>query len=1269
MSTLDALRLLSDGKFHRLGDDLLRRLEPRYRRLRTHGLNEEDESIKGQPDSYVGDTANSCTVAVCYTTERQGWWNKVVQDVKDVVSTSPSVEEIVAVIPHNADRDGPKKASVDWLSKARAGAGAASFRLIDGRDLSHYLDTDHQDLRYEHLRIPYSRLSAASILASSRIGTASALEAIRASGRYDPTRYAARSADRELYHLWQSCLREDRLSGGGRIAPVRMIGLVNDSGVGKTSLICSFAESLAAVLPVLLVQARDLSLATEDALVAHTIHALQGVLEPAVRVAEEAALTKHLAGAMPLTLILDGLDEAHNPDAVRKAITFWLRSRLGQVSVLIVTSRPEFWRTCHDLFWKRWMPRPATADSRSPVKVSGSSPDDAAALDGEARLPDRFTDAELEAAWVRAGQQRADLYALRAEAREELRHPFTLRVYLDLCSQGGSRPPVVTRSDLMESWLSQRLQAEAVPTERITPQHFQQALRIVATRIDAAKSGSISVDELRDAPRFDPTHPPGPVVQRLIDTNILESLLGDADRIRFAVEAVQDFYRAEADVEDIRADPAAVGKRFTELRFTDAYPRLLRVGRRLANDTVRHLFVQQLAATDPRKAAVVLGGAPLQYAPEVRAEVAEALGQDILASHRVRAAFAITLLGDLDCPEVVDVLRRRLFPPAAPHRYLNSVGARAFAKLGDPAAAEFVYRWDLFGVDYYFPEKLSLFRQARPEFQHALGDYAARHLISASETREHARAVSVLAYLGDERLVEHLRERIAENRMLEEYENHALVALGSRAAGALFVQSVRSVGEQLATISDDAANNDKRYKLTEPLSAHTADIRYLVTQVFENYLLQLIEDKDHTISWIGCGWAKGGRVASLLHAIAVASARHKWVDYPDRMGARSIMTADLWLDCWRAVTDSSVRKELLKLLPLYPTAKIEEVLLDCLESRDFRNQAARALGEYGALRSAPLLRRTLLEESGDDTKWDKMAAADALGRLRDEAAIPLLQSLAVEHPNSDAALFAITSLGSLGTPEAEAALCDLLRRGVGEDRVVQGLILCGSQSALAISIAKAKEKPEGPRWLCEQLGCLSWIRGWRRGQYYTHIHTAELVEYLEATYQPGSPTQNWKLVDSFRQIDSPDVRRLLRKWAERRGTAEDPLVREDRQSRMSAMCYWELAERGDESAIAYVLENTTSENDAMYVHIAEYQLPHFRSSAVAAEVRQRLSVATTQSQIVRMLSLLGRFGDPSDAELLRQFLTHSDDLVANVACESLLRLTDPLLVPEDWREV
>lgn len=414
MSTLNALQRLSDGQFHRLGDDLLPRLEPRYRQLRTHGLNERGESIIGQPDSYVGATANSCSIAVCYTVQRKGWWNKVVDDVKGAVTASPSVEEIVAVIPYNADRDRPKRTQKgDWLANARAAAGRASFRLIHGPEMAQLLDTDHQDLRHQHLGIPYSRLNGPSILASARASTATVIEAIRKGGRYDPGRYAARSADRELYRLWQQCLRKGR-DGAQRIESVRMIALVNDSGVGKTSLVCSFAASLGAVLPVVLVQARDLGFGSEDALVAYVIHALQGVLDPGVRVGEEVAVMRHLPITMPLTLIVDGLDETHAPDAVRKAITYWLRSRLGPASVLIVTSRSEFWRTCSDQYWRRWMAR-AMSDERSPTPVAERSGIERIDPDAEEGLPDRFTEIELETSWVKAGRYRAELYALSQE--------------------------------------------------------------------------------------------------------------------------------------------------------------------------------------------------------------------------------------------------------------------------------------------------------------------------------------------------------------------------------------------------------------------------------------------------------------------------------------------------------------------------------------------------------------------------------------------------------------------------------------------------------------------------------------------------------------------------------------------------------------------------------------------------------------------------------------------------------------------------------------
>ena len=239
MTTHDALRKLSDAKFHALGDDVLRRLEPRYYRLRTHGLNAAGRSIKGQPDSYVGNTAAACSIAVCYTTQKQRWWKKVIDDIAEARAASPAVEEIVAVIPHNVDRDGPAgNEKNEWQARAAEAAGSASLRLIDGREIAQLLDDDFQDIRYEHLGLPYSRISASSILQAAQLGTSATVEAIRSSGRYDPDRYIQRRADHEVYDLWQRCLKkESEEEDGRRVFRVRFIALVNDAGIGKTSLV------------------------------------------------------------------------------------------------------------------------------------------------------------------------------------------------------------------------------------------------------------------------------------------------------------------------------------------------------------------------------------------------------------------------------------------------------------------------------------------------------------------------------------------------------------------------------------------------------------------------------------------------------------------------------------------------------------------------------------------------------------------------------------------------------------------------------------------------------------------------------------------------------------------------------------------------------------------------------------------------------------------------------------------------------------------------
>ena len=728
MTTLDAIQRLSDGMFHRLCDDVLRRIEGRYKRLRPHGINDRGESIVGKPDSYVGETAATCDIAFCYSVERRGWWNKAIRDVQETVAACSSVKEIVFATARNVDREGPQDKRIDWLGKATAAAGAATLRTVDGRELALYLDEDHQDLRYEHLRIPYSRLSEQSIQISCRESNEQTIAALRSSGRYDPQRYTPRAADASFSPSGSKALHR-KSSGASGTDPVRLIALINDSGVGKTSLLSSFVQSVSSVLPAILLEARNIAFASEDALVNHVIHALQGVLDPQARVGEEAAISHHLARDRPLTVVLDGLDESNDPASVRRVISYWLNSKLGKVSLLVVSARPEFWLRCMDPGWRRSLPQSRPDDHAAGIPLGRSPVERHDPLRGN-RLPDRFTQHELEGAWEHGGQAPERLFAPSNRFREELRHPFTLRIYLDLISGPGAAVAVSTRSELMGLWLDRRLEAEATRGgQRLSKEILQTALRIIATRIAESGDASSAVDALSGVPRFDATHPPGPVVEQLLNANILETLPGAPDRIRFAIEAVQDFYRAEADVADIVTAPEHMAERLSQSLFSDIAPRLTRIGQLLATQEVRHRFVDCLAGFDVHMAAVVLQSATTQYTPEVRQRVTADLAREITNRYRVRAAFALEMLSTLPCAESQGCLTTHLLPPAEPHFALKTVGGIACIRLGYIPGIPIAYQWPHFGIRrdrtaYYFKDVLGLVRNADSDFKAAFAEYA-----------------------------------------------------------------------------------------------------------------------------------------------------------------------------------------------------------------------------------------------------------------------------------------------------------------------------------------------------------------------------------------------------------------------------------------------------------------------------------------------------------------------------------------------------------------
>ena len=166
----------------------------------------------------------------------------------------------------------------------------------------------------------------------------------------------------------------------------------------------------------------------------------------------------------------------------------------------------------------------------------------------------------------------------------------------------------------------------------------------------------------------------------------------------------------------------------------------------------------------------MLRAAPRRYSPDIRARIADELGRQISVTLPCPGGH-----GDQLCSarwivrKPSRLWRACLLPPADTHRHLKSIGATAFTKLGYAPAAEFVYRWNDFGLRshddiYFFKELLGIIREASLDFRHALADVALQQVSNPSGTPDHVKAVAVLAYLGDGRLVSHLESRLSVER-------------------------------------------------------------------------------------------------------------------------------------------------------------------------------------------------------------------------------------------------------------------------------------------------------------------------------------------------------------------------------------------------------------------------------------------------------------------------------------------------------------------------
>ncbi len=1238
MTTLDEIQQLSDGAFHRLCDEVLARFDPRYRRIRPHGVNPSGDSIKGQPDSFVGPTVEAAEIAFCYTTETSRWWNKLTRDVEVARQACPAATEFVCATPRDAEREGPKG---DWLGDLKKAVADAKVVIIDGRQLTHLLDTDYQDLRFVYLQVPYSRLTYEGVLASCRARTDRELKNLISVGRYDPERYVARRAEGDLFRIWQRSMQRD-----GTVTRVQFVALVTDSGLGKTSLLCRFAETFAESIPVLLVQARNVMFGGEDGLVRYIVESVQGALEPGIRCGEEAAIAHQLERRYPLTVLCDGLDEAGAPTCVRQAIGYWLESRLGRSSVLIVTSRREFWRLAMDPTWGAKMPADVEAVGRAWAVSSGKTRDPTFGL----ALPEPFNDEEQKLALALAGRDKAELAGLTARERFELRHPVTLRSYVDLAKSCIPHP--ISKTAILEASVKERLRLNEDAPKRITSAILKKTLRDLAVRLSRSEVGWLVVDDLGGVQRFDPVNPPGPVIERLLDASFLETVPGRPERIRFVDDSLQDFFAAEVEAEQVADDPEGAAESCMGGSFSRTLPLLERLATRLPRSAHRDRFVRRLVGLDSARAAVAMRNEPNAFARELRRATASGLAADLESPFHARAGFAAELLGEFPCSESRDALARHLERHCPPH--LKIVGAIAVAKAGCCEAVDVMYSCPLFGLggdSYYFANLVYILRQSlTPDFKVALSERASRDLKNRVDSDEYARAVCVLGYLADGSLVEHLATRLHERGTLEAYEAHALLAVGSEEAASLYEEWVHLVASRLHPLRP-FEDSDQRYKLFRSAVPTTADLRYLLTRPFEQRIARWLSDPERELVAIGTTLARTSRSEGL--SLLYVRAKYRLGSISPREEVISWIDPRTWLDWWRDAKNDETRRALVRALPGVPSPAVEEILIECLDDRDSAGRAARYLGRVGSVRAASSLRALAVEKSH---AWQvRVQAMSAIADLRDSESAEALETIAHEK-HTELAHAATLGLGALGTADAADRLEHLLGT-VPDDWVAGALVLNGTRSAVERAVSIAERNPTcGPSWLLEPVSIALGYRGWQRGVYFTHIDPG-VFEYFRKHRSRLSKRDRWDLLMLLQHVDGAAVRELLRDIALSSGDEEEV--------RFSELAHDELGHRGDEWAIERYVREASRPGGRW----RSRQLLQFSRRAVASVVRDLLSESEEPSEQATLLRLIGFFGESADAALLMPFKDSEILELANEAFEASVRLEDPLRLPEGWSAV
>jgi hypothetical protein len=987
--TLAKLQDVGEG-FHALADDVLRYRYPRCRALQPFGRNSEGKPIVGTPDSYVGSSPKDCTIAVEYTTcAIKRLKAKLLGDYESVVEKCRHATEIILCTNR------PKTAGIADDVEAAAAKAKKTLTLVWGEQIAETLD-ERQDLRLEHLGIPYRTLTRDSLVGALQGQAQRALNVHL--GAADVAALSGR--------LFRRPMEPQFLKLHGRPG---LTMIVADAGQGKTSWAAATALRFAPVRPVVWFPAKQMA---ADGLTAAIVRAAYGIDDP-TKAHELVALLQ--STGQTLLAFVDAIDEHGEYAAVLEHVRgFSAHSALAPRTHVALTCRAEAVEAFDEID-RAILPALTHRDGGrrlvlDPLRVEeshqllrrlGASPNDVHEL--QRALPNEFFGNPLYLKLARELQRQGELPADGTRWIDAFAARYVEDIHRRLAATAGAARP---RRDAVEEALSELAYIALNDPQGADPRTATHPL------IEPSLGGE------------------GTFLERAVQSGLLQRSGG---RIRFCHALFSEYFGARYVLADSKATPAETvgalarlpGRRSLALFATQRDPSLL----------------LPLAHTHP---ALVPAFKVTALPAEAKHTLVERAGELLKSDYPSERRAAVRILGELRTSAAVKTAVDWFNGLGQRAKYENvEEAADLFLRLQLPSAAPVVIfhreLWRGGSLPWYEPEFARRLEKLDPRFRHQLADHAVAAL-EEGKGGQHARFTTVLGYLRDPRLLERLRNKSATTALTSD-EHRALFHFNTNEAMEILVASRERIHAALDAIEDeDDEGNVRRSTIWGSLFPNGADVLRFPHDALVHLAKAELESDDPRRRVFGLQLADRLRSPELIDAYAEHIAERRklgFIVFHDRMIRELVVQMEPGevVELYRVVKSVSARKEILQAAGEIYSEAVEDLLLEALDDEDLFGAACLGLMALRSQRAGPKLHAKLESRTGNYRRL----AVKALGRIRYAPALPELINELQGAPANEDTDDLVTAIGLIGGRSAYDALA--ARYGVVPSLAVLAVLL------------------------------------------------------------------------------------------------------------------------------------------------------------------------------------------------------------------------------------